>query len=75
VITSGQRPTSHDEATGDAMKDHIALVQAEVQEHSDPSSFRMRIAGCSAWAANVRRVWTPSSEAATGMIEGLPQYQ
>ena len=30
--TSGQRPTSYDEATGDAMKDHIALVQTEVQE-------------------------------------------
>jgi hypothetical protein len=57
------------------MKDHIALAQAEVQERlrsvlvQDEDRRLLR-----PLAANVSRVWTPSSEAATDMIEGLPQY-
>ena len=42
---------------------------------SEPSSFRTKIAGSSACAANLIRVCTPSSEAATGWMAGLPQYQ
>jgi len=39
------------------------------------SALRTKIAGKSELAAKVRRVWTPSSEAAAGRKVRSPQYQ
>src|ERR1700680_4896664 len=40
-----------------------------------PSSLRTKIAGKSEFAANRSRVWTPSSEAATGLKVGGQKYK